>query len=365
MNRNIQKIVLQKAMKSALTLLKDNSISYNNNEFLHLYTHENILYVHALGNFHELTIPVLEYEHELDVIVNYKEFNSSILLMGTVLVLKQSSDNNYLLLTDGNARIKLENKDVHFYEKNIAHVNEVKEEILNSGKEFNTKNLDKIIKYLKNVMPKNSFSDDSSDIYFNGLCAFMNDARYIVRMDIESEINFVLSKPMSTILQSILSTVTTETFYIYKSRSDIYFLVNDILYEVNSVDNHIKDISEIINSFERDDYFKINIQETIKYVKLAQLFSGSDDEANVIFDIKNGEGRIIADSESSTANSKFVAENGIESNFSVNIVEFLKVLQGIHSLGIENMYIEVDSENECLYFEYGDGDCYMSMNNML
>lgn len=363
MNQLISKLEFQKALKSCLVLLKDKSIAYNDSKLIHIYTNSNNLYLKASGNFNELTLKVCEYDIELNIVVNYQELNDTVSLMGAEIVMKESNNKDFLLISDGKARVKLITDNESHYTLNDINLDEKLANVKENGTSINKEKMLYILKYLRGVMPNKTTNESATDIYFNGICAFMSDDGYLTRLDIETPIQFVMSKSESAIVQSMLSIADDEDIYVSLNRSDTFYAVGDMLYEISSSEHTIKDVSGIINNFVRDDYFKVDIKETIKYIKLAKLFSGNDLEADVIFEVKNGVGLIKADSLESTSNSKFVAENGIESNFGVNILEILTVLGGISSLDIENTLIQVDSENECIYFEFGLGDCYMAMNN--
>lgn len=363
MSIKISKLDLQKGIKSPITLVKESTLSINNNKSIQLFSNNNKLYCRGIGNFNEVTSVVSEYTGEINVTIYHKEFTECLSLLGSEIALKQLSDGN-LALTDGINKVALINSLEDSYGANTGTLEDKLEIVENEGKEYDKNHFLTLIKYLTSVLPKESFVSSGKDIFINGLCAYISDSRYIARFDLESELTFVLTSPMSNILQSLLSVSGDTNFKIHKTRSDILFKVGNNLYEVNSVDNTLRNVDEIINNFERDDYFKIDIKETIKYIKLARLFAGNDSENVVLFRVKNGKGTISSDSDTAKTVSKFDAEFGVESNFSVNSFEILKVLNGMLSQGAETTHIQVDSESDCIFFEFSGGDCYMAIDEI-
>lgn len=364
------KMCFIKALKIAELLFKDKSIA--NHSFVKLFSKDGFLYLSSEIHYHAIVIPIGEYSNsdgDIDVILDISKLSNSIKHMNDDIFIKESQDKNYLYVADGTITLKFVNYLYSNFNNSdfiLSNLNNIKNEESNL-EIFEKDKMLKCITHLKNSMTKDVFDKDSVSsvqMHFNGFCCFIRDRKYITRFDYETNYKFSLNSMQYNLIQAILknSHRDVQNFKIIKEGKNMHFYIGNILFSILNSDFETPDISNITQSFNHTDYFNVRVDTLISNLNTAKTLIEDKLMLEVTFSVKANRGVIKAVQEDVLYSGKFVAENGVDSEFLVSIDELINLLNSVKSLeNPEKVRFLIDGENELLSIDYGFGDSFIAI----
>lgn len=371
MDKKINKADLINSLKIAQFLFKDKSLVQNS--FIKLFSKNGFLFIVADIHYHSLFIPISEYVNEdgdIDFVTDVNSLSNSIKFMKDVILIKESQDHNFLHIADGNIHLKLNRFNISENKNPDTIVNSM-QDILGQevSQTFEKKKLIDCISFLKNTVTKDVFdvhSNNDFQVNFNGLCAYIADRRYITRFDYETSESFVLTSLQANLILNILKSLDNEVSEIkmVKNGRNIHFILGDIIFTIQNYSTDLMDISNIVQTFNQTDVFRTGIDTLISNLNTVKSVSNDKTMLEVEMKINRNKGRLSYINDDVKYVGKFIAENGVDSEFIVSVPEIVNVLNGVKAVDREKdkVMIMMDNENECILVDFGFGDSFIAVD---
>lgn len=366
MTNTLNKELLTTKLGITTKILGNKRTSYSNMNYLTVYADEGKLWYQALGDGHELLIPVSDFEGDAaEVNINSGQLGRVLKALNDDVTI--TIEDSGVAVTDGTANAKLAN---YVLDADMSGTAVTREERLEriaatkaNGHELPKKEFLDVLGYLHGLRGRDASDELMEDIYFTDDYAFIFDARFVVRLTHDCPIPLVLNSDTADILLTFLKGTEGDVFYVNRTAKGLVeFVAGDSYYGVKGLTTYIKDISSTMNSFTPEEEVKVGLNEFIRFIDLATIFL-EDGEEDVMCTMDGGEGRILSNTQNNSSDGIFSAEGVDGVKIGMNAFDILTIIGALKGTVSDELELSLNLTEEKAYFKHDKGDCLLAIKD--
>lgn len=365
---NVQQDKLLNRLKVAGRILTNKRIALLDDNFLRVIESGGGLYFISAGEGHFLMQEAVEQanggsEDTRELCIEYGKFVAPASELEESICLTPTEDS--LKVQSGNIQLSFNGYQGESLVEKLQEMQTQYQKVQETGVKLSRKDFVDTLSYLHGLRDKEA-DGDLQDVYMTTEKSFVASIRFAVRMDYSIPVSFGLDRDTSDVLMNLLSMSEEEEFYILIEGNTLHVAVGKDLYQTDSVNTTIKNVNELFQSFQADVSFPMVKSEFVRYVRLATLFTESDED--ILLTVKEGQGRIQSDSDGETGGASSgtfsVPSNVQDLEITVNGDDVQSVFSGLGNGAGQEIDLKLALDLELGYFRHNKGDCLLSIRNL-